>query len=699
MFRNIPTDNPSQAARLAEPLNEAAEPPGAGALSRQPHHSPSPSLSAMAAQALGLGPSDQRDIESGLPVRMTDQALDEMARIASGAPIIADANLARIQDAISRLPPAEQETARSVADALCDVTFSRARCAPGYQPIDRAATPVSEFISEISRHLDSVESARAAGRLPPMGDTERQAEAVHALTRYLLRNEGEGALARCAGNLTATGSRAGIATFVGTCLRNLAAFHMQRTINAATAAARGVVPQLTREMINGMGGLMVALPPALHLAGGIRDAVNGSGTLASTSLRIGHSAVSLGSTLYGAATGNWNPMATWYTAVGLYSAVRGIGAAAVHYNSNAGAPGGRSLASATIAYSAAQFMGSFAQDSLGWNSGAGVESIRVCMDPGEGATATPCPGNPLKNIRSADAIEAASHDWGANLGHSFLNASLEIFDDLQNQGLTRAFKVRDFRAQWQGFGEEQQAQALAAGLRATVGTARVIGEPNREALVTAFASGIRDYLRTETEGLRMSFARQPTNEAQRAARAEQSVMELDAVGYRWNARATEGSPEFQRNRVIAAYVAQTLTQLELDQPLQPLFGGSRQAAATRIANQVLNVEPHRMNAFQVVFSAIYGGNTQLADPHRDAHANNAMGAGIVGAAIATVYPLLYSGLITRGPTREEANQAREGQRMVDDIVRNPDRVAQSGASARRRTGHPDPHEPMRETVL
>jgi hypothetical protein len=294
---------------------ETAESSGAHELQPLAHSGHPASIGAA---VLRLSPEDVAHLQTNGTVPLNAQSVDAMAQNVPALDTMASAAVVDMDAVVAQLPTHDQQVARDTQQTLRELMVA-------HDPhernatLERLATPETRcLLAEFTAHLNRVDEARnREGHFGDRDESEMQAESVSVLSRYLLRNEGTGTLPRLAGNALATGVRAGIGTFVGTLARNFGAFSLQKMINAARATNDGTMPAATRSMVNWMGAGMLALPVVLHIAGGIRDAINGTATRESTTDRFAHSIFALGATALAAATDSYDAVVAWHLAVRL----------------------------------------------------------------------------------------------------------------------------------------------------------------------------------------------------------------------------------------------------------------------------------------------------------------------------------------------------------------------------------------------
>ncbi|KVN02934.1 hypothetical protein [Burkholderia diffusa] len=646
-----------------------------------------------ASAALGVDPTMISSLASG------DHDLPQVVAAAterSGAMLTAAAAMAVDADQLfDDLPARDQAEAKLISEALLNATFKvRGVVEPSGNP------EIDALTKEIANNIAEIDRQRNRTGLVPMDETERQAHAMGAVVRWV-RNEGSGVVSRLGSNALSVGVRAGLMTAVATFGRNLAGWSMQRVANLAStvAAEAGAAvnatagngttvagealqdlgawsPTAAQGLVHSVGGAAVGIMLGLQIFGAIRDYRTGAATTTSQALRLAHTATAsymIGAT---AAQGNWASLAPWLGVVASYSVLRGLGTAVVGgYDSNVKQYPARALAAATAAYAGAQGAGNLVQEGAGWWAGPSADGIRT-TDRYTGDT------------RSAQQIAQASHPWGENVGHSLLNAGLEIFDDLQFNAISRAFQTRDAKRELAAASHEVLAQYHAAALRGMVQYSQLDPDATAAALETAGAEAIRNHKDKAVEGLRMSFQRRPPSEAMVEERISRGLDVLERLGYKFDHNAPRDgySLETNHNRMITAFLGQELEQLHRDQPLEITRTFTRtglRGLGNRVVNQFANVEAHRQSAFNAIFGAFYqvplaATPTQVPNAQVRVHGANAgYDSVVLVGAVAGVYPQLYAGLLNRQGTNEE----RAAAAQVQSRVESPDFApSQSGAA-------------------
>lgn len=614
---------------------------------------------------------------------------DSAAAVALEMSVTAEAAHADAVERQSNLSPAERTLAEEVEGTLRDIVFgadSHARSAA----VSAAPPQLRELAQEMANDINNLEAEMQRDGGPPLGERARQLQAMETAGRWSnpFRNEGTSTPSRLLGNLVSAGMRAGVSTLISTFARNMAAFALQQTVNAArataavngtatnataaptttaTTAAGGAQPWSTdsaETLLNAVGAASVGVMVVMQLAGGIRDHRNGQGTLASNALRAGATGLALSALATAANKGAWGfPMAAFATTVATYSLTRGPIAAALPYQDNLVALPGATLAAATVSYSAAQAAGNFAQNAAGWNAGA---------------TSAP-------RTETAAQILNTPQPWANNVGHSALNAGLEIFDDLQFMATARALNHGSAQRALRELGPDGMAQMRAAALQGMLRAAAHNPDISTAGLEAAATQAVRQHSNTQLEGLRLSMARAPVTDAQVQNCAAAAVQMLGELGYRFDPQAADGSPEDSNNRMMAAFVAQQLRSMEMRQPLE-MFSQVSSAdgwrrLGGRMTNQMLTVEPLRQAAFNYVFGSLVNMSRSVSDdtPHAG-HINNAIESALLGGTIGVVYPVFYGAVITRGAPHGAAEAAANRQGRIDAIIAGGADSA-SGASA------------------
>ncbi|WP_173932941.1 hypothetical protein [Chelativorans sp. Marseille-P2723] len=623
-----------------------------------------------------------------------------ISRFLSRAPSLANISEGVQQEAVdleAGLSAAEQQSAQEAAEALRQVVFKGSGGGTAH-------VELAELLEELCSDLSKVDALRKSKGLAPLDETERQARAIFTISRYLFRNEKPGATARWLGNLTSSGVRTGLATFMATMARNLGAFAMQQCLNYADAlaqegqiAAANPATQPVSEgsnppysalcastegattLANIFGGLMLGTMASLHLVGALRDLRSGAANFESLLSRYGQ--VSLDALLIAIAINNssWESLPSWLTAAGIYSAGRGVSSALLERKTNVGEYSPPALALAAASYSVAQFGGTMAQNALGLWGGATADSIRTADRYTEAR-------------RSALEITEGRHPWGANAGHAALNASLEVFDELQYLAVNRAFQsakakrqlrtilsTKDTTPQTRIARLEEISQMHAAALRGMIDYARINPDASNEALEAAGANAVREYRNAKLEGVRMSLARTPASERMLEERANRALIELASLGYRFTPEAPADGPgkASKHNRLIAAYVAQSLEKLKQDQPLEistlsTCAGWQRLGG--RLVNQFLNVEPYRQSLLHALYSALSLLSLRVRkeqvpnDKQRVLGVNNAVEASWTAGLTLLLYPQLKRGVQSRQEPEAQRETAARRKARMDELA-------------------------------
>ncbi len=643
-------------------------------------------LNAAAAGVLGIELSQLPEQIDNNPTGLGDT----VARVLPSLATAADAHLA---DAIERqegLPTAQQRLARDAENTLRQIVYGAD--AHGRNAAARNANPeLRELAQAMATDINNLEAVAAQEGYGPINDTARELQGMQTLGAWgnPLRNEGTSTASRLLGNVATVGVRAGLSTFIATAGRNMASFALQQLVNASraqaqngtasnstasnstafnstaspTSSAGGPQPwssQSAETLINTVAGIAIGTMVTLQLAGVIRDQLNGQGTVSSNALRFGATAMAASAIANAAAKGAWGyPMAAFATTVGVYSLLRGPIAAALPYKDNLTALPGAALAAATATYAAAQGAGNFVQNLAGFNAGA-----------------TAAPRSTDTSPMSAAEILNTPQPWGANIGHSTLNAGLEMFDDLQFMGTARAMNAKNVEQAVRALGPDMTAQMRAAGLHGMLVAASQNDTIGREGLLAAATAGARQFKNTQIEGLRMSMARAPVTVEQVRNCATAAVNMLAQLGYRFDRQAAEDSPAMGNNRMIAAFLAQQLRSLEMNQPLEMVAQVSStdgfKRLGARMTDQFLTVEPLRQAAFNKVFGSLITMDQSVPATTPNASLiNNATESALVAANIASVYPVFYGAVITRGEANGSAEAAATRQQMLDQIMDAP----------------------------
>ncbi len=671
------TSGPS--AVVAEmPLAHSAG--GGGAVAGTAAPSPYENTRAAGAAVVGIQLSQLDEQLRQQPAVVGDRA----AASAQNLQVTAEANLATAIEMQQRLPQPEQRLAEQTEHALNQIVCSadahgRNVAAAGAPPEVRA---LAQAMANDINNVD--EQARRLGHDLSQGACRLQVMQTVGAWGNPLRNEGTATASRLLGNLASVGVRAGVSTFVATAVRNIAVFSLQQTVNAAraqaqngtafnstafnstvspTSSAGGPQPwssESAETLLNAVGGVAVGMMVFLQLAGGIRDHLNGQGTVASNALRVGITAMAVSAIANASNAGSWGfPMAAFATTVGVYSLTRGPIAAVLPYRDNLTAFPGATLAAATVSYALAQGVGNFAQNAAGFKAGA-----------------TAAPRSTATLPMSPAQILNTPQPWGANIGHSALNAVLEMFDDLQLMGIARALNVRNVSQAVKALRPDMTAQMRAAALQGMLQAASRDPEIDKPGLLAAATAGVRQFKNTQLEGLRLSMARAPVTETQVKNCATAAVNMLGQLGYRFDWQAAEGSQDMDNNRMITAFVLQQLRSMEMNQPLEMVAqvsstDGLRRLGA-RMINQILTVEPLRQAAFNHVFGSLTTMDLSVQDNVPNANLiNNAIESALLAGNIAAVYPVLCSAMITRGEANGSAEAAAQRQQVLNQIMNSP----------------------------
>lgn len=686
LLSKSPTAGPSEAdVEMPEmPLNHSAG--GGRAVTGNAEPSPYENTRAAGAAVVGIPISQLPEQLRHQPERVGDV----LSSATQNLQVMARANLATAIEMQERLSQPEQRLAAQAEDTLRQIVYGAD--AHGRNAAAAAAPPelraLAQAMANDINNLD--EQARQLGHAP-LSESARQLQGMQTLGAWgnPLRNEGTSTASRLLGNLASVGVRAGVSTFIATAVRNIASFALQQTVNAARAQAQGGTafnttafnttafnttaspasstggPQpwsseSAETLLNTVGGVAVGTMVLLQLAGGIRDLLNGQGTLASNALRAGVTAMAASAIANASNAGAWGfPMAAFATTVAAYSLTRGPISAALPYRDNLTALPGATLAAATVTYATAQALGNFAQNAAGFNAGA-----------------TAAPRSTATSPKSPAEILNTPQPWGANIGHSALNAALEMFDDLQFMGTARAMNVRNVSKAVKELGPDMTAQMRAAALQGMLQAASRDPEIGQPGLLEAATEGVRQFKNTQLEGLRLSMARAPVTETQVQNCATAAVDMLAQLGYRFDRQAAKGSPAMDNNRMIAAFVAQQLRSMEMNQPLE-MFAqvsstdGLRRLGA-RMTNQMLTVEPLRQAAFNYIFGSLITMDQSVPKTRPNASLiNNATESGLVAGTIAAAYPVFYGAVITRGEPNGSAEAAAQRQQMLNQIMDSP----------------------------
>jgi hypothetical protein len=644
---------------------------------------PSPFVNTLAAGAAVVGFTNSQLVEELL--HQTDGVVDLGVTAVQRLVPTTDAHLATAIAMREDLPLLEQGLADQAEETLHQIVYGAD--AHGRNAAAENTHPeLQELARAMATDINNLEEeARRAG-YEPINDTARALQGMQTLGAWgnPLRNEGTSTASRLLGNLASVGVRAGVSTFVATAVRNIASFALQQAVNASraqaqngtasnstafnstaspTSSAGGPQPwssQSAETLINAVGGIAIGTMVVLQLAGAIRDQLNGRGTVSSNALRVGATAMAASAIANASNAGAWGfPMASFATTVGVYSLLRGPIAAALPYRDNLTALPGATLAAATVSYAAAQGAGNFVQNAAGFNAGA-----------------TAAPRSTATSPMSPAEILNTPQPWGANIGHSTLNAALEMFDDLQFMGTARALNAKNVQQAVRALGPDMTAQMRAAALQGMLQAASQDPGINEAGLLAAATAGVRQFKNTQIEGLRMSMARAPVTEAQVRNCATAAVNMLAQLGYTFDRQAEEGSPAMGNNRMIAAFVAQQLRSMEMNQPLEMVAqvsstDGLRRLGA-RMTDQMLTVEPLRQAALNSVFGSLITMDQSVPATTPNANLiNNATESALVAGNIASVYPVFYGAVIARGEANGSAEAAAQRQQMLNQIMDPP----------------------------
>lgn len=482
---------------------------------------------------------------------------------------------------------------------------------------------------------------------PPQQQMARAARVMQYLSDILLRNEGNGRVARYLGNGTAALIRAGLPTIAGTFVRNFVGFLLQQKLNSNLAAALAANPHDvgTSLAANLIGGLSTAVPLMLHAIQFVEDKrPDGQANWMSNTARGALIAYHVGGVAAAAATGNWRNLAARVTEVMVYSAFRGVGGAWFRTESNVNGVGAAAILSAAGAYTVAQAAETTLQEYMDWNSGASAASLRVQDSTGAN--------------RSSSEIQAATHDRVGNLGHSVLNGTVEIFDELQLSAIARAVEVGKDRPRYRTLNADRRAELRAAALMEMMRQAQLNPRATDEQLMQAGALGVSNFLSKRFEGLRMSLKRVEPDARALANQGARARAFLANIGY-----PRDPLPGSDDERLRTAFVAQWLAEFRHRQPLETPGGGGWSETWDLLRSRFVHVEPLRMNAFAGLHGYMQPAGSALGKRLHDTHATPGASSvavgGTVGAFILPAYLALVPSITTRHP-RAPVNQPAAG---------------------------------------
>ena len=534
------------------------------------------------ANALGYSPDDLQNKIKNNSADVTDRAFNLIPHLHT-----LSSSILKTTEEFQLINKSDSADAKDLEDSIREIIFNKKAAAP-----DSTNVNIQELAKLIINDLDNVnQNLREQGQ-KELSEIQRQSEAVKSVAKWggnPFRNEGTNTFSRYAGNTLSVGVKVGIATFVATYVRNIVAFDMQQTINAAkvfaankttgngtmanstmagtmanstmtgTVAAAKVAADAMEniwsteeatKLLNGVGISMLGLMVVLQVTGAIRDISSGAATKTSIAMRAINTLTAGVTVAIAVKEGAWNPLATLIAMVSTYSVVRGVISAGMPIQSNVTSVAKQALVSATAAYSSAQAIGNYVQGTTKLNAGVSASGIST------------------KN-NTAKQIANAERPHQLNAAHSSLNAALEIFDELQFSSICRAYNQSTAAAAMAKLGPDTMAQMQAAAMRGMLWAAGDTGASDN-ALISAGVASIQNYKNIETEGLRLSMSRSPVSQEKRLDCVTKAVTTLETLGYKYSHKATEKTPEDQRNRFIAAFVSQELIQLELNQPLEAI---------------------------------------------------------------------------------------------------------------------------------
>lgn len=627
--------------------------------------------------------------------------------------IFAAGSSAEANQTQAALDPENKDYANEIEATLRDVV--RGDGATRASAANAAPSEISELAQRILQDVNSVNDLRARGELQPLDETERQIHAMGTIGRWwrdhnFFRNEGQGTGQRLAGNVLSVAARAGLNTAIGTFLRSIAAFEMQKVQNFAKAAAAEIAnstttgsmqptssgaqlgqsvpwtPEEASAMTTAIGALAIGLMVALQLGGAIRDLRSGAATTESIVERFVAAGFGLVMAGCAAANGRWGSLSSSLAGVAVYSLARGLGSALVGNQNNVKKYPGRALALATGSYAGAQLVGTSAQNALGLWPAASANTILL----NDRYTDEP---------RTAQEIAEGAYPWGIGVAFAGLNAVLEMFDDLQSSAINRAFNTSERGTEIRAAAPEMLAQLHAAALKGMMDYVRFNRDASPEAYIEAGAEALRSFRNTELEGLRMSLARAPVSQTMIEERVRRAYDELSSLGYCFDrAASSDGdSIETQNNRVIAAYISQSIFQLKQDRPLKitQLFTSEGLINFRRdLVEQFLTVEAHRQSALITIFSGLYAiplgvsPETVANNTLRVRGVNGVIEGVEVAAFVALVYPELIRGISSRHATAAQTRAENERRAVMDSLQSKyasrkppPTQVEQRGTAA------------------